>query len=124
LTSTINNDNDEATVIKPPDNAEFVMIPIKYLPLLQSISRGPFLPFDFPIPIIVSKMVPANEIWFGRTTDNGEYDIMTKEITDNDTLKALAMAGEPVDSNVSNDRLLSATGNSDRTTARDKPITG
>jgi hypothetical protein len=75
----------------PPD-AECCMIPVKYMEVLRAIAHGPFLPIDFPLPIVVSKMVPDDEIWFCKTTNimspkgawgsNGDIEILKKEKID------------------------------------------
>ena len=83
--------------ILPPDGSEFVLVPRKWLSVLQSISKGPFLPLDFPVPIIVNSMVPDDEIWWGKHTkvdgcDN--YEIIKKETIDNEGLKLIGISGD------------------------------
>jgi len=68
-------------VIDIPDDAEVVLIPKKWLPLLQSISRGPFIPINFPLPIVVSAMVPDDEIWFA-SGDGINITVVKKEKAD------------------------------------------
>lgn len=71
-------------MVEVPDGATAVMIPGKFLPLLQEISHGPFLPLDFPLPIICSSQVPSDEIWFVMGIEDGEEaegDISAIEVT-------------------------------------------
>ncbi len=66
----------------PPPDAEFILVPRKWLALLQQMARGPFLPIDFPLPIIVNGMVDDDEIWWGRSikiNDVDNYEIIKKE---------------------------------------------
>jgi hypothetical protein len=75
-------------VIDIPADAEVVLIPKKWLPLLQSISRGPFIRINFPLPIVVSAMVPDDEIWFANSNNN-EITVIKKETVNDDKVKAL-----------------------------------
>lgn len=84
----------------PPD-AECAMIPFKWLPVLQEIAHGPFIPIDFPIPIVVSKMVPDDEIWFCKTSKvistAGDIEIIKKEKITNEMFKTDDVSSNNVD---------------------------
>lgn len=79
----------------PPD-AECCMIPRKWLTVLQSIAHGPFLPIDFPLPIVVSAMIPDDEIWFCKTSQlmstEGDIEVIKKEKTDESMFKTIDAA--------------------------------
>lgn len=98
----------------PPD-AECCMIPFKWMTVLQSIAHGPFLPIDFPLPIVVSKMVPDDEIWFCKSSNiistEGEIEVIKKEKTSEDMFKPI----DAIDVNSQPKQLLTETKGSDTT---------
>ena len=94
-------------MIDIPDDAEVVLIPKKWLPLLQSISRGPFIPINFPLPIVVSAMVPDDEIWFCKDNiTDADIEVIRKDKYNEKLLGKIINIG-PAD-----DRLLSEAGDS------------